>query len=192
MGTPTTGPGTLQQIWPAVQQVAAQQNSLDWQVMLLQGGSPQVPMLQYGWSPPHLLVHVPQLRMSFFRFTHAPLQQPNPGMVQLLHPPPELVLDELAWPELLDEPVLPELSLPELLDPVLFVAVVVAPPAPPLPALKLPLQPASAIVPIAKARKVLLMNRSYPRTGTLAMNFGERTMLLSCGSPPCGSPCSSP
>jgi hypothetical protein len=105
LGGPLTGPGTVQQISPAVQQSLPQQEPPAPQVCPLQGGVPHVPRLQYGFGPLHLLPHVPQLLMSFFRLTQAPPQQPKPGIVHFVgsQPPPELELDELDVLVLLDE-----------------------------------------------------------------------------------------
>jgi len=38
----------------------------------------QVPFAQYGWAPPQVLPHVPQLRMSLPELTQNPLQHLNP------------------------------------------------------------------------------------------------------------------
>ena len=43
-----------------------------------QGGVPQVPLSQNGFGPGHTVLHLPQLRMSFMRFTQLPLQQVSP------------------------------------------------------------------------------------------------------------------
>jgi hypothetical protein len=97
--------------------------------------------------------------MSFFRFTQAPPQHPNPGMEQVadVQVPPELlvlVVDEL---EVLADPV--------LVDPVLAVPLVVPwPPAPPAPTVKLPPQPATTMAPIPKAKKVLMVFHIHERS----------------------------
>jgi hypothetical protein len=161
-----TGPGTRQQISPALQHSMAQQNWLDVQAgpPLSHGGSPQVPMLQKGCAPPHVLPHVPQFLMSLFRFTQALPQHPNPGMLQVaaVQVPPELLVlvDELVLVDalLVDEPVLVD-ELEVLAGPLVVDAVLVVPwpPAPPVPAAKLALQPTMAMVPSPKAKNVLMM-----------------------------------
>jgi hypothetical protein len=64
--TVTTPEGTSQQSMPCPQHFVPQQNSADEQFPPLHGGSPHVPLLQYGCAPSHFLPHWPQLRMSFF------------------------------------------------------------------------------------------------------------------------------
>jgi hypothetical protein len=128
-------------------------------------------MLQYGWSPLHLVSQVPQLWMSFLKFTHRLPQHPNPGMVHLVgsQVPPELddalVLDELVCePLLLDVPVpldVPVLAavpvpldVPVAVAPPALAVPVACPPAPPPPpaAVEKPaVQPQRPITPKAKA-----------------------------------------
>jgi hypothetical protein len=109
-----------------------QQVSADEQVVWAQGGVPHTPRLQNGCPPAHLLPQVPQLRMSFLRFTQALPQQPRPS--RLLHwlgsqLPPEL--DALVVPEL---PV----ELPAVVVDVAPLVAVVCPPAPPAPLVNTP------------------------------------------------------
>jgi hypothetical protein len=193
------GPGTLQQSWPALQHSVLQQNWDALHVVPLHGGSPQVPLLQYGWVPVHVVPHAPQFLMSFFALTHVFPQHMNPGMEQApVQVPPELLLDALVVEELLvvdelllvDEPVVEELVVEELVveelvveelvvvEPVLVepvwvelvvpLVVVPWPPAPPVPAVTLAPQPASAMVPIPKAKSVL-MPGSYPKATVLVI-----------------------
>jgi prolipoprotein diacylglyceryltransferase len=176
-----SGPGTWQQISPALQHSVLQQNWLDEQAgpPPLHGGTPQVPTLQKGCVPSHFLPHDPQFLMSFCRFTQAPSQHPNPGMLQAaeVQVPPELLVlvDELVLdePVLVDELLVEEAELVDELevlpDPVVvgWVLVVVPwPPAPPVPTVKSLPQPARTRVPIPKAKDVLMVTSS-PSAGAM-------------------------
>ncbi len=68
----------MQQSWPEEQQLAPQQTPPPSQAPPLHGGVPQVPLLQYGFGPVHEVPQRPQLWMSLFGFTQAPLQQVSP------------------------------------------------------------------------------------------------------------------
>jgi len=76
-------------------------------------------MSQYGWAPPQVMLHIPQLWMSFFRLTQAPPQQPKPGMgveqVAELHEPESALPESVVVPEsvLPESAVVPESAPPE-------------------------------------------------------------------------------
>jgi hypothetical protein len=87
--------GTSQQSVPGMQHCVPQQNSLEGQATPWHGGFEHVPLSQYGFVPPHLMPQPPQLRMSLFSYTHAPLQHVSPsphGIGQML----PLLLDALV------------------------------------------------------------------------------------------------
>jgi hypothetical protein len=114
-----------------MQHWSPQQVSAAEQLPPLQGGVPQCPMPQHGWSPPQVTPQPPQLWMSSSSSTHAPLQQVSPslhGGEQVLPPVLELTLLELlvvVVPELLVV-VVPEL-LVVVVVPLELVVVVVVP-----------------------------------------------------------------
>jgi hypothetical protein len=97
-GPTNTPSGTSQQSIPAAQHSVSQQNSLAGQATPSQGGAPHVPWSQYGWLPEHVLPHAPQLRTSSSSFTHAPLQQENPGPHAGEHVPPPVLELDVIWP----------------------------------------------------------------------------------------------
>lgn len=101
---------TSQQIWPAVQHCPPQQKSVPEQMPPLHGGVPHVPLLQNGWAPGHLLPHVPQLRMSFWWFTHTLPQQASPLL--------QFAAVQVLVPELLELLLLLELLVPVVVPPV--------------------------------------------------------------------------
>jgi hypothetical protein len=124
----TVGPTfTSQQIWPAVQHAPPQQKSVPEQVAPLHGGMPQVPLLQKGCAPGHWLPQVPQLRMSFWWFTHRSPQHESPA------------------------PHVAAVQAPVVLVPVL----VVAPPPPDV--LTFPPQETTTIVPIPTTKKLRIV-----------------------------------
>jgi hypothetical protein len=171
-------------------------------VMPLQGGSMQVPLLQYGWPATgvtHECPQVPQLWMSFSSLTHWPLQHVRPpaqGNGQTL----PLELDELdavvvdedeldVVPLLDDVVVMPldeELCAPPVPPEVDVVAelVVCVPPTPPAP-LKLgpPCEPhpKTATLNAIPKQSVIRMRRGYPvaraahkcERGSFARRYGS-------------------
>jgi hypothetical protein len=92
------GPGTSQQSIPPAQHSAPQQNSAPLQTIApLHGGSWQTPLPQNGLSPRQVVVHPPQLWMSFWRLAQTPPQQVNPASHvggQAMPPVDELDPDE--------------------------------------------------------------------------------------------------
>ena len=149
LGPMSTGPGTLQQISPALQHTAPQHVAAGPQSWgEVQGGAPHLPRSQYGWGPSHFVAQPPQCRMSLSGFTQTSPQHSNGAMqVAALHAPPEL--DDEEEEELLDEePLDEELLDVDPLDDELE-EVFVAPPCPPAPSTPPP-QPASPATPIAK------------------------------------------
>jgi hypothetical protein len=121
----TGPPNESQQSWPAVQQAAPQQKSLDEHVPPEHGASSQAPVWQYGWDPVQTLPQAPQLSTSLSVSTHAPSQQSwSVAHVWEQAGPP--LVDEL---ELLAEP---ELLLLDALVLEVFVLEVVLPPLPSL------------------------------------------------------------
>jgi hypothetical protein len=132
-----TGPSTSQQSIPGMQHSVPQQNSDPAQALPVHGGVPQVPRLQYGWSPPHLTPQAPQLLMSSVGSTHMPLQHVDPGLQVPPHFPPLLELDVL--PVVLEVVIVPELEVDVGPEDVLLVVVVLEDFEPPVPALAPPL-----------------------------------------------------
>ncbi len=119
-GGPETGPGTSQQSSPAPQQLELQQICpLPQLVPGVQGGVPQVPLLQYGAVPVQAWPQVPQLLMSLLGFTQVEPQHlkpmPHPPTHPALPPAPALPA-EPAVPALPAEPAVPALPPLPLLE----------------------------------------------------------------------------
>jgi hypothetical protein len=113
------GPGTSQQSIPPAQQAAPQQNSAPLQTIApLHGGSWQTPLPQNGLSPRHVVVHPPQLWMSFWRLAQTPPQHVNPASQaggQATPPDDELALEDDV--DDVDDVVVAEPPAPDVLVP---------------------------------------------------------------------------